>query len=93
MNEALTNQAAFLFMTGDFKQAARISSMPGVIKILNGMRLSVYNELFQLNERSTPQQVEAVRKKAEHQMNRAVSSDIVISMRRALNLLKVLEKK
>ncbi|MBI3509124.1 MAG: hypothetical protein HY064_00555 [Bacteroidetes bacterium] len=92
LTEALTTQAVFLFLNKEFREASKIAKQTAVMKMFSAMGLEIYNELLLLTDRSTAAEIDALKKKTEVTLHHAVSSDLVISMKRAMNLVKLVEK-
>jgi hypothetical protein len=91
LNDALTIQAVFLFLAGDYRNANKVAKIPGVMKLFSGMGVGVYNDLLQLSLRSSREEIGNVKEKAQQLLHRSVSSDHVLTAKRALNLIRKLE--
>ncbi|HEU4718742.1 MAG TPA: hypothetical protein VFU15_12950, partial [Bacteroidia bacterium] len=57
----------------------------------NRIGQGIYNEVLVLNPHSKQEAIDAVKAKAERIQRESISSDLIFSSRRALNLLKLLE--
>jgi hypothetical protein len=89
--EGLSTLAIFYFMNGDWKAAKKIMQGEETQRVFQRMNLGVYNKLLVMSPASGAAQITELKAEIEKQLHKAVSSDMVFSLRRALNLLQLLE--
>jgi hypothetical protein len=90
--DGLSTLAIFYFMQGDWKAAKKIAEMSSSKEVFQKMNLDIYNELLVLSPSSAQEKILTLKVRLEKQLHVAVSSDLVFSLRRALNLLELLEQ-
>lgn len=92
IGDALSTQAIFSFFCGDFKKAAKLISMEEAARVFRVMGMEIYCQIFRLNLSSTPAEIGAVKKELEKKLHAAISSDTVFGLRRAANMIRLLEE-
>ncbi|HTF02506.1 MAG TPA: hypothetical protein VK826_00715 [Bacteroidia bacterium] len=91
LGDVLSTQAIFAFMCKDWKAAKKIMSIESAKKVFRSMGLEVYNEFLVLSPASGKEKVVEMKRKIHGLLDRTVSADILYSLRRALNLVLMLE--
>lgn len=84
--------AIFHFMNGEWKAAKKLMEIEATRDVFGKMNLGVYNELLVMSPATPIEQVNTLKAAMEKQLHQAVSSDVIFSIRRALNLLALLEQ-
>jgi hypothetical protein len=84
--------AIFYFMNADWKAAKKIMEIEEAREVFRKMNLDVYNKLLVMSPSTPAAEIAALKTVIEKQMHQAVSSDMVFSTRRAMNLLNFLEQ-
>lgn len=90
-NDALSTQAIFAFMNGDWKTAEKIMRSPEARKVFSDMHLEIYNELLVMSPAAGKEKIAEIKKRIRTMLDKAVSSDMVFSLKRALHLATALE--
>lgn len=89
--EALSTEAIFAFMNRDWKTAKKIALLEPSRKVFSSMKLDVYNDILLMSPATSREVIAETRKKLRAQLDKAVSADLVFTLRRALNMLASLE--
>lgn len=90
--DGLSTLAIFYFMNGDWKAAKKLMEMPITQEVFNKMNLGIYNKLLVMSPNSGADKISEIKAEIEKLLHKAVSSDLVFSLRRALNLLSLLNE-
>lgn len=91
LGDGQATQAIFAFMNKDWKQAKSIMQRESARQVFHSMDLDIYTELLCLSPLSGIEKVKEIRKRIQSMMDKVVASDRVYSLRRALNLVSILE--
>ena len=90
--DGLSTLALFYFMNCDWKASKKIMQMDATIEVFERMNLGIYNKLLVMSPSTSPEKIKELKTETEKQLHKAVSSDMVFSIRRALNLIQLLEE-
>ncbi len=91
LNDGLSTLAVFHFLNGDWKASKKIMEQKGPREVFSKMNLEVYNQLLVMSPSTSFEQIVQLKNEIERQLLKAISSDMVFSLRRAINLVKLLE--
>lgn len=92
LNNAISTQAIFHFLCGDWKTANKLILKPGVREVFSVIRLDIYFDLLQMNAGTPKEKIAQLQKQIESQLHKASSSDLIYALRRASALLQSLEE-
>ncbi|MEO5644210.1 MAG: hypothetical protein ABIQ40_13110 [Bacteroidia bacterium] len=92
LGEGLSTLAIFCFMNGDWKAAKKLMEQEITQSVFNKMNLGIYNRLLVMSPSSGADKIVAIKAEIEKLLYKAVSSDLVFSFRRALNLVAMLNE-
>jgi hypothetical protein len=86
-----TSQAVFAFLNKDWKLANSIMRHKEAQDVFSNMELDVYNELLQMSPQTPVEKIKDLKKRIQVQKDKALTSDRVYSLKRALSLITILE--
>jgi hypothetical protein len=92
LDNALSTQAIFHFLCGDFKTANKLIAKPNVRAVFDHPFLDGYIDLLSMNSATPREKVNALRKKTLQQIHNVKSSDVHFSMKRVMNFIDLLEE-
>ena len=90
--DGLSTQAIFAFMNRDWKLVKSIMKSEIAKAVFRSMDLDVYNEFLLMTPASDPAKIKELKKRIQVMLDKAVSSDRVFSLKRALSLMTILEQ-
>ncbi|MDQ3108465.1 MAG: hypothetical protein M3R17_01100 [Bacteroidota bacterium] len=92
LGDGLSTLAIFCFMHGEWKAAKKLMQDENTQLIFHKMNLTIYNKLLVMAPSTPANEITALKAEIEKQLHKAVSTDMVFAIRRALNLLLFLEE-
>ncbi len=92
LGDGQSTQAIFAFMNRDWNTAKKTLQSEAAKKVFRSMDLDVYNEVLVMTPASGPDKIKELKKRIQVMLDKAVSSDRVFSLKRALSLMAILEQ-
>jgi tetratricopeptide (TPR) repeat protein len=92
LGDGLSTLAIFCFMNGEWKAANKLMQEEATQTIFKKMNLDIYNKVLIMTPATPADKIAELKIVIEKQLHKAVSTDMVFAIRRALNLLLFLEE-